>query len=242
MQYHSPNNTYDFSSRYGYSSQAKHDIPPQILKNINECFNLFSRDGQTIPIPMLSKFLYTLGIVPSDAEIRDLENELCDGNRTTVSKSYLVHIVKQRIGSGKNRTIYGIQPNSSYKGYQSQSQMGNRALNGSFQSNKSPHSNRNLSPNGKNSTLNNEEADMNENPLNINDSELYYQYIDQLKEAFQFCDSNKDEYIDIEDMMYILKRFGESISIEEVKYIVKEMDHDNDGKVSFNDFRRHMGI
>lgn len=63
---------------------------------------------------------------------------------------------------------------------------------------------------------------------------------EELKEAFKVFDREDKGYIEAAELRHVLICLGETLTIEEADDMIKEVDADNDGRVSFSDFVRMM--
>lgn len=63
----------------------------------------------------------------------------------------------------------------------------------------------------------------------------------ELKEAFEMYDQNKNGLISAAELHQILSRLGEKCSIEDCRTMIKSVDSDGDGCVSFDEFKKMMG-
>ena len=59
---------------------------------------------------------------------------------------------------------------------------------------------------------------------------------DEVKEAFEYFDYNKDGRISMEEFKYILNKLGEEFNEKEIKEIFDTMDADEDGYLDYNEF------
>ena len=57
---------------------------------------------------------------------------------------------------------------------------------------------------------------------------------------FNYFDSSKHNYITLEDLKDIFARHGQTRTEEEIKNMIKEVDPNNDGKISFEEFELLM--
>ncbi|KAK2969369.1 hypothetical protein RJ640_000641 [Escallonia rubra] len=62
----------------------------------------------------------------------------------------------------------------------------------------------------------------------------------ELHDAFELYDQDKDGRISAAELYQILSRLGERCSIEECAQMIKSIDSDGDGFVSFEEFKRMM--
>ncbi|KAI4335681.1 hypothetical protein L6164_014307 [Bauhinia variegata] len=65
---------------------------------------------------------------------------------------------------------------------------------------------------------------------------------ENLKEAFDIFDENKDGVISVEELALVLNSLGlrEGKEIEDCKEMIRKVDMDGDGMVNFNEFKRMM--
>jgi len=59
---------------------------------------------------------------------------------------------------------------------------------------------------------------------------------DEVKEAFQFFDYNKDGRISMKEFKYILNKLGEEFNEKEIQEIFDTMDADQNGYLDYNEF------
>ena len=60
--------------------------------------------------------------------------------------------------------------------------------------------------------------------------------VEDLTEAFQLIDVNKDGSVDVKELTNFLTSFGEALSEQEVKAVVSVYDMDGDGKLNYKEF------
>ena len=58
----------------------------------------------------------------------------------------------------------------------------------------------------------------------------------QYKEAFDMIDTTNSGVISIDQIRKLLKKFGQSVSREEVRDMIKDLDNDNSGTLTFEEF------
>ena len=61
-----------------------------------------------------------------------------------------------------------------------------------------------------------------------------------LKKCFLFLDRNKNGYISLHEIRYIITHYNEKITEEEIKDLMEEADTDKDGYISFDEFMEIM--
>ena len=61
-----------------------------------------------------------------------------------------------------------------------------------------------------------------------------------LKKCFLFLDRNKNGYISLHEIRYIITHYNEKITEEEIKDLMEEADTDKDGYISFDEFMAIM--
>ena len=61
-----------------------------------------------------------------------------------------------------------------------------------------------------------------------------------LKKYFLFLDRNKNGYISLHEIRYIITHYNEKITEEEIKDLMEEADTDKDGYISFDEFMEIM--
>jgi len=71
------------------------------------------------------------------------------------------------------------------------------------------------------------------------DEEISEQAIDELKEAFNIFDKDKDGNITIKELEQIMKNLGQNATEAELQYMINEVDIDGSGTI---DFREFLGI
>ena len=59
-----------------------------------------------------------------------------------------------------------------------------------------------------------------------------------LLEIFNMFDKNKDGFISEEDINYILDEIGDDLDEEIVTELIKKGDEDNDGRITFIEFKK----
>lgn len=62
----------------------------------------------------------------------------------------------------------------------------------------------------------------------------------ELREAFRFFDADKNGFISVEELHNVLKRLRRKCSVEECRKMIKGVDADGDGQVSFEEFQKMM--
>jgi calmodulin len=62
----------------------------------------------------------------------------------------------------------------------------------------------------------------------------------ELKEAFSLFDKDGDGTITIDELSIVMKSIGQASSLEAVKEMINEIDDDNDGEVSYEEFLKLM--
>lgn len=60
----------------------------------------------------------------------------------------------------------------------------------------------------------------------------------ELREAFNVFDKDGDNFINISDLLHIMKHLGEKLTEEEAEIMIHEVDIDGDGRVSYEEFSR----
>ncbi|XP_064622659.1 uncharacterized protein LOC135484891 [Lineus longissimus] len=63
-----------------------------------------------------------------------------------------------------------------------------------------------------------------------------------MQEAFKMFDSGTKGYIGAEDVKQMLGIWGEEISMQDVRALMKEADNDGDGKIDFEGRHSHQGV
>ena len=66
--------------------------------------------------------------------------------------------------------------------------------------------------------------------------------VNNLKELFHQCDSDSDGGINIIELDITLQYLHQSLSTEQLKTVFKDVDLDNNGKISFSEFCVLMGV
>mmetsp|Transcript_3957 Transcript_3957/g.14974 ORF Transcript_3957/g.14974 Transcript_3957/m.14974 type:complete len:264 (-) Transcript_3957:322-1113(-) len=255
-------------------------LPPKLLHDTNECFTLFSKNNLTISLASLAPFLHALGISPSHAEMRDLENELRDGLEMSgngqhrgsssnvnnasgangansssgghaaqltdfehqISKAQVIQVVKQRVANHHRRRRIDEETD------------GNGANSGDSTN---PTNGRKPIANGGTSNT----ASSKHTSLST--------WRQELEETFNIFDTNHDGFIDQNEWMMVMRRLlsqgngsvalmlnesvdgtasgsggsgADNVSDDELMALMKEIDFDKDGRLSFSDFRKYMGF
>ncbi|RNA20015.1 Calmodulin [Brachionus plicatilis] len=72
-------------------------------------------------------------------------------------------------------------------------------------------------------------------------STLQSYQLNEIREAFDIFDRDKSGSISVKEMERVFKSLGIQASREEIRLVVKEMDIDGDGEISFEEFVRVMG-
>ncbi|KAK6925379.1 EF-hand domain [Dillenia turbinata] len=62
----------------------------------------------------------------------------------------------------------------------------------------------------------------------------------ELKDAFEMYDQDKNGLISATELHLVLTRLGEKCSVEDCVRMIKSVDSDGDGKVSFDEFKKMM--
>lgn len=62
----------------------------------------------------------------------------------------------------------------------------------------------------------------------------------ELKEIFKVFDRDGNNLISSEEFRHIMNNLGESLSVEETDEMFREVDGDNDGNITFEEFVRMM--
>ncbi|KAL9641774.1 hypothetical protein ABK040_009083 [Willaertia magna] len=65
---------------------------------------------------------------------------------------------------------------------------------------------------------------------------------EQIKKAFDVCDTDASGTIDPVELKQVLKVLGEEGNEQQVKELLEEIDLDNNGLVSLNEFTEAMAI
>ncbi|KAM0952696.1 putative EF-hand domain-containing protein [Dioscorea sansibarensis] len=63
---------------------------------------------------------------------------------------------------------------------------------------------------------------------------------DELRDAFKMYDLDKDGVISVKELHLVLKKLGDKSSIGDCARMIKSVDSDGDGCVSFEEFRKMM--
>ncbi|KAK1438898.1 hypothetical protein QVD17_04710 [Tagetes erecta] len=66
--------------------------------------------------------------------------------------------------------------------------------------------------------------------------------LDEVREAFEVFDENKDGFIDARELQRVLTALGlkDKAAINECKKMIKVFDDDNDGRINFHEFIKFM--
>ena len=59
---------------------------------------------------------------------------------------------------------------------------------------------------------------------------------EELYEAFKTFDTKNRGYYDIEEMKEMMAKYGEKLTDREAELLFRDIDIDNDGKITFEDF------
>eukprot|EP01051_Picozoa_sp_SAG22_P005488 SAG22_NODE_327_length_12278_cov_10.550209_9_plen_169_part_00 len=59
-------------------------------------------------------------------------------------------------------------------------------------------------------------------------------------EAFKMFDSTKTGLLELADLRHVLEKMGEKATDEELEQLIKELDVDGDGRVSFDEFQAFL--
>jgi len=62
--------------------------------------------------------------------------------------------------------------------------------------------------------------------------------MDDIVNAFNFFDADKNGYLDLNEIKYLLCNRGEKLSEAEVEKFFKILDKNNDGKITLDEFKR----
>ena len=62
--------------------------------------------------------------------------------------------------------------------------------------------------------------------------------MDEMVNAFNFFDGDKNGYLDMNELKYLLCNRGEKVSEAEVEKFFKSLDKNNDGKITLDEFKR----
>lgn len=62
--------------------------------------------------------------------------------------------------------------------------------------------------------------------------------MDDVVNAFNFFDGDKNGYLDMNELKYLLCNRGEKLSEAEVEKFYKSLDKNNDGKITLEEFKR----
>jgi calmodulin len=63
-----------------------------------------------------------------------------------------------------------------------------------------------------------------------------------LREQFQSLDRDVDGFITVDELATLLRADGDQVSDEEIAEILRNADEDNDGRLSFAEFRAAMEV
>ncbi|KAK9064808.1 hypothetical protein SSX86_016190 [Deinandra increscens subsp. villosa] len=66
--------------------------------------------------------------------------------------------------------------------------------------------------------------------------------LDEVKEAFNVFDENKDGYIDARELQRVLSALGlmDKVDMDECKKMIRVFDDNNDGRIDFDEFVKFM--
>ncbi|XP_073047600.1 uncharacterized protein [Primulina eburnea] len=63
---------------------------------------------------------------------------------------------------------------------------------------------------------------------------------DDLREAFDLFDQDRNGYISADELQQVMLRFGEALTDEEIVEMIREADLDGDGQVNYDEFVKMM--
>lgn len=69
-----------------------------------------------------------------------------------------------------------------------------------------------------------------------NTKKLTEEQLDELKEAFAIYDLNKDGVISVRELGTVMRNLGQNPTEAEILEMIKEVDKDNSGTISFDEF------
>lgn len=70
----------------------------------------------------------------------------------------------------------------------------------------------------------------------VQSTKLSEDQLDELKEAFAIYDINKDGVITTRELGTVMRQLGQNPTEAEILQMIKELDKDSDGTISFNEF------
>ncbi|KAL9651862.1 hypothetical protein ABK040_000209 [Willaertia magna] len=70
--------------------------------------------------------------------------------------------------------------------------------------------------------------------------QLSEQQQEQIRIAFKQCDKDGNNFIDVSELREILKALGEEGTDAQAKELMKEIDSDQNGLISFDEFKEAM--
>lgn len=85
-------------------------------------------------------------------------------------------------------------------------------------------------------------------PKNLNSNDLFNMFeeeqprLDEVKEAFDVFDENKDGFIDAKELQRVLSSLGlkEKAAMNDCKKMIRVFDDNNDGRIDFDEFVKFM--
>ncbi|KAM0055462.1 putative EF-hand domain-containing protein [Helianthus debilis subsp. tardiflorus] len=85
-------------------------------------------------------------------------------------------------------------------------------------------------------------------PKRINSDDLFNMFeqehprLDEVKEAFDVFDENKDGYIDARELKRVLSALGLTgkVDMDDCKKMIRVFDYNNDGRIDFDEFVKFM--
>jgi len=63
---------------------------------------------------------------------------------------------------------------------------------------------------------------------------------DKLREAFNLCDCDEDQYITLDELKKIMRQVGENLKEKDLISMLKEVDRDKDNRLNFEEFIQLM--
>ena len=69
---------------------------------------------------------------------------------------------------------------------------------------------------------------------------IFKAHEDKLREAFNLCDCDGDQYITLEELRRIMREVGENLEDKQLISMLKEVDKDNDNRLNFEEFIQLM--
>lgn len=63
---------------------------------------------------------------------------------------------------------------------------------------------------------------------------------ENLRDAFKILDKNNDGYIDKEELIFYMTKFGDKMAVKDAEEMIEEADQNGDGRIDYKEYVRHM--